>query len=270
MRRTTIHSVQNARIKAAARLRRGAHRGRQGRTLVDGVRELTHALDARVPIEEAYYCPEMCQLEPMEDLLRRLDQAACQVFQVSPDVFAKIAYGQRGEGVVGVAVPPRTRLSDLRPPANPLVAVLEGVEKPGNLGAIVRSADAAGLAAVVVTDPRTDVYNPNTIRASLGTVFSMPLCTAETAELLPWLKTAGMQICAARVDGQRLYTDVDFTGPTALVLGSEAEGLSAAWQAAGVTTMQLPMCGVADSLNVAATAAVLFYEARRQRSAGGG
>ncbi|NIL96210.1 MAG: RNA methyltransferase [Planctomycetales bacterium] len=266
MRRRTIHSPQNARIKAAARLRRGAHRARQGKTLIDGIRELNRALDAGVAIEEAFYCPDSGEIEQIGELLRRLDSTRCQVFPVRPEVLAKLAYGQRAEGPVGVAVPPQTRLHDLQLPPNPLVAVLEGVEKPGNLGAIIRTAEAAGLAAVVVADPRTDLYNPNTIRASLGTVFRMPLCTAKTDELLPWLQAAGMQICAARVDGQRLYTELDFSGPTALLLGAEATGLSDAWPAAEVVSIQIPMCGISDSLNVAATAAVLFYEAHRQRS----
>jgi TrmH family RNA methyltransferase len=266
MRFKTIHSVQNVRIKAAVRLRRGVHRARQGKTLVDGIRELTRAVSAGVSVQEAYCCRTLCEPAQVDDLLKRLDQAQCQVFEVSEEVFRKVSYGQRADGLVGVALPPRTSLSELRLPANPLIAVLEAVEKPGNLGGIVRSADAAGLAAVVVADERTDLFNPNTIRASLGTVFSMRLCTAETDQLLAWLHAAGMQIYAARVDGERLYTEVDCTGPTALVLGAEAEGLSSAWHTAGVTSIHLPMCGVADSLNVSATAAVLFYEARRQRS----
>ncbi len=168
MRRRTIHSPQNARIKAAARLRRGAHRARQGKTLIDGIRELNRALDAGVAIEEAFYCPDSGEIEQIGELLRRLDSTRCEVFPVRPEVLAKLAYGQRAEGPVGVAVPPQTRLHDLQLPPNPLVAVLEGVEKPGNLGAIIRTAEAAGLAAVVVADPRTDLYNPNPCQPGNG------------------------------------------------------------------------------------------------------
>ena len=146
------------------------------------------------------------------------------------------------------------------------MAVLEGLEKPGNVGAVLRSADGAGVDAVIVADPRTDLFNPNTIRASLGTVFGAGVCTATAAETLAWLRRLGVPIFAARPEATLDYADVDYRGGAAIVLGSEAEGLSAAWTAADVTAMRLPMRGVADSLNVSATAAVLFYEAQRQRA----
>jgi TrmH family RNA methyltransferase len=143
--------------------------------------------------------------------------------------------------------------------------VVEGVEKPGNLGAILRSADGAGLDAVVAADPRTDLYNPNAIRASLGTIFSLPLATASSAETLAWLRAHGIRTVVARVDATLLHTEADLRGPLAIVLGSEALGLTEAWSGPGVVAVRVPMLGVADSLNVAAAAAVLFYEARRQR-----
>jgi TrmH family RNA methyltransferase len=163
-----------------------------------------------------------------------------------------------------VARPPQTTLDDLRLPACPLVAVLEGVEKPGNVGAVLRSADAAGVSALIVADGGTDLYNPNTIRASLGTIFSMPVRAAPAPNVRDWLSSRQIPIFAARVDATTSYTDVDFTGPAAIVLGSEAAGLSQVWTA-GVTPIRLPMHGAADSLNVSATAAVLFYEVLRQR-----
>jgi TrmH family RNA methyltransferase len=146
------------------------------------------------------------------------------------------------------------------------VAVLEGVEKPGNVGAILRSADAAALDAVIVADGRTDLYNPNTIRASLGTVFRPNVCEATSAELLPWLQKNAVSIIAARPDAQAVYTETDLRGGVAIVLGSEAHGLSDHWRDESVTAVRLPMHGLADSLNVSTTAAVLFYEALRQRS----
>ena len=187
---------------------------------------------------------------------------------MSEAVFAKLAFGQRAEGLVGVAAVPQSRLEDLVLPACPLVAVLEGVEKPGNVGAVLRSADGAGVSALVVANPRTDLFNPNTIRASLGTIFSLPVAEATPDEVLAWLRGRGLQIVAVRVAGAVAYTEVDYRRPTAIILGSEAEGLSSLWSGEDVRPIGLPMLGVADSLNVSAAATVLFYEALRQRMAG--
>jgi TrmH family RNA methyltransferase len=165
---------------------------------------------------------------------------------------------------------PRLTLADIHfspPPRAPLIAVVEGVEKPGNLGAILRSADGAGLDAVIAADSRTDLANPNVIRASLGTIFARPVVPATTARTLAWLRANGLTIVAARVDGALDYAAQDFRGPVAIVLGAEAKGLADPWRAPDVRAVRLPMLGVADSLNVSATAAVLFYEARRQRDA---
>lgn len=167
------------------------------------------------------------------------------------------------------AIPPHG-LGDIVLPNNPLVAVLEGVEKPGNIGAVLRSADAAGVSALVLADPRTDLYNPNAIRASLGTIFSLPAAVASAEDSLAWLRTKGLQIVAARVEGSAIYTEIDYRRPMAIVLGSEADGLSPLWTADDIRAIRLPMLGAADSLNVSATAAVLFYEALRQRTALGG
>jgi TrmH family RNA methyltransferase len=142
---------------------------------------------------------------------------------------------------------------------------LEGVEKPGNVGAVLRTADAAGLSAVILADARTDLYNPNAIRASLGTIFTLPVCETTSGKLQNWLRQNGFRIVAARVDAAVPYTEVDYRGPTAILLGSEAVGLSPLWTGEGVTAVRLPMLGAADSLNVSVTAAVLFYEALRQR-----
>jgi TrmH family RNA methyltransferase len=266
---STITSPRNERIKTVTKLRRRKHRGEQQRTLIDGARELTRAIDAGVDVIEIYVCPSLCNSDESRRLSERLEELPARVFEVSSSVFGKLAYGERADGFVGVASPPETRLCDIALPDNPLVAVLEAIEKPGNLGAVVRSADAAGVSAVVVSDCQTDVFNPNVIRASLGTVFSMPVCPAATADVLPWLRSKGLRILAARVDGQSLHTEIDLTDPAAIVLGSEATGLSGEWQASDITPIRLPMLGIADSLNVSAAAAVLFYEAQRQRAGKG-
>ena len=157
-------------------------------------------------------------------------------------------------------------LADLVLPPAPLVAVLEAVEKPGNVGAVLRSADATGVSAVIVTDPATDLYNPNCIRASLGTVFSVPVCTATAQQALDWLRAQALTVYAARLDNAADYRQVRLAQRAAVVLGSEVAGLSQSWRAPDIRGLKLPMLGVADSLNISATAAVLFYEALRQRT----
>lgn len=264
---TEITSLQNPRVKAAVRLRDGRHRQHQRRILIDGTREIGRALEAGVRLLEAFVS-EPFSSDDARRLLVRLPESGVELLKVSESVFEKLAFGRRTEGIVAVASTPDALLSQLTLPDNPLVAVLEGVEKPGNVGAVLRSADAAGVNAVVVADAGTDLYNPNAIRASLGTIFTMPLAEATTAETLDWLGGRKLAVYAARVDGSLLYTEVDFRRPTAIVLGSEAEGLSPAWHAGDVTPIRLPMLGAADSLNVSAAAAVLFYEALRQRSCG--
>jgi TrmH family RNA methyltransferase len=258
-----ITSPRNEKIKAAVKLRRRKHRGRQGRTLIDGARELSRAISAGVNITEIYFCPTFCHTSESRRLLEQVDEFAMDVYEVTENVFEHLAFGERAEGFVGVAIPPESELDDLLLPENPLVVVVEGIEKPGNLGAIIRSADGAGVSAVILADQKTDIFNPNTIRASLGTVFTMPVCASPSKEVFNWLKVKGFQIAAATVDAPDSYTDVDFKIPTALILGTESTGLSAAWKE--VYPVSIPMRGVADSLNVSTSAAVLFYEAQRQR-----
>jgi TrmH family RNA methyltransferase len=263
-----ITSLQNPHVKNAARLRDRRHREKQGRILIDGARELRRAIDAGVRLIEVFVCEPLCRTEQARQLLATLPSTGAVVYSVAERVFGNLAFGERAEGVLGVAATPETTLDRLRLSEVPLIAVLEGVEKPGNVGAVLRSADAAGLSALIVADPLTDLYNPNAVRASLGTIFSMPVASATVADALRWLRRHGLTIFAARVDGSVSYTEADFRGPAAIVLGSEVQGLSTAWSGPEVTAIRLPMRGVADSLNVSATAAVLFYEALRQREAG--
>ena len=178
---------------------------------------------------------------------------------------AKLAFGDRHEGIVAVIRAPSQALDALQLPAAPLVVVVDGVEKPGNLGAVLRSADGAGADAVIAASPRTDLANPNVIRASAGTVFALPTAAAPTDDVLAFLRERGIRPIAARVDATRPYTDADLTGAVAIVLGTEAEGLGPAWSGGDIETVRLPMHGIADSLNVSVTAAILLYEARRQR-----
>ncbi len=260
-----ITSAQNPRIKAAAKLRDARQRQKQNRTLIDGARELRRALKAGFPLVEIYFDPSSCQSEDAQAVLEFREQSSCQWMEVPTAIMEKITFGQRAEGVVGVAEIPSLRLADLQVSPDALVAVVEGIEKPGNLGAVLRSADGAGVEAIIVADPCTDAYNPNAIRASLGTIFHVPLAVASTSETLQWLNDQEFHVLAARVDGAVDYAAVEYQGRTAIALGSEADGLSAAWQGSDIQGVQIPMKGIADSLNVSATAVVLFYEAVRQR-----
>jgi TrmH family RNA methyltransferase len=183
-----------------------------GRFIVDGAREITRALQAGIVPVEAFICNELADSAEGKQAVQLIHGGCAEIFHVSPDVYAKLAYGERDDGVVVVAEAPRRRVGHLTLPASPLVAVLEGVEKPGNVGAILRSADAAGIDAVIIADGGTDLYNPNTIRASLGTVFRPNVCAATTAETIAWLHQQAMPIYAARPDAQLLYTEVDFRG----------------------------------------------------------
>jgi TrmH family RNA methyltransferase len=260
-----ITSLQNQRVKDAAKLRERRERRKQGRILIDGAREIRLAIEGRVELSEVFVCESLCHSSDCLRLLEQLATLPIQQSRVAAAVFEKLAFGDRAEGVLAVAKTPQRQLSDLVLPRSPLVAVLEGTEKPGNIGAVLRSADAAGVSALIVADPRTDLFNPNTIRASLGTIFTVPVCCAPASEVRDWLVEHRLGIFAARVDAKTLYTDADFKRPAAIVLGSEAEGLSSIWSGPNVTPLRLPMRGRSDSLNVSATAAVLFYEALRQR-----
>lgn len=261
-----ITSPQNQRVKDAAKLRERRQREKQRRILIDGVRELRRAIEAGVELREVFVCETLCRTAEARQLLDALGSTSAEILPVTPEVFAKLAFGERAEGVLGVANTPGARLDKFKFPAGALVAVVEEIEKPGNLGAVLRSADAAGLSAVIAAGHGVDLYNPNVIRASLGTIFTLPVAAATAEEALQWLAERNFRIFAARVDAIQLYTDVSFTGDAAIVLGSEAEGLSSVWLGENVTPIKLPMRGAADSLNISAAAAILFYEALRQRA----
>ena len=260
-----ITSAANPRIRAAAALRDRGERESTGLTVIDGARELRRALDAGVEIVEAFVCDPMLAGEDARVALTALRAGVAPVHQTSPNAFARLAFGNRAEGLVAVIRAPSLDLAHLEPPDDALIVVLEGVEKPGNVGAVLRTADGAGADAVIAASPRTDMTNPNVIRASAGTVFTMPVAAAPTGHVLDWLRGRGVRVLAARVEASLPYTQADMAGPVAFVLGAEDRGLSDAWDGPGVEAVHLPMRGVADSLNVSVTAAILLYEARRQR-----
>lgn len=261
-----ISSVHNPRLRRAAALRERRARDESGLTLVDGVREIERALAGGVRPVELF--ADAARLDGhgrrVLDLAR---EHGAVILPTAGPALDRLAYGGRSEGLVAVVAVPDLAVAGLDLPPDPLVVVLEGVEKPGNLGAVLRSADAARADAVVAADPRTDLYNPNAIRASLGAIFALPLASGSSGEVQAELARRGIAIVAARVDAGRLYTEVDLRGPVAIVLGSEADGLSGRWPSPPALAVRLPMLGVGDSLNVSVAAAVLLYEARRQRGA---
>lgn len=263
---TTITSLQNARVKDAVRLRDRRGREKQKRIIIDGAREVLRAIESNAQIVELFVCRELCQNEDCRQAIEIAAQLKIDLIEVSTHVFEKLAFGHRSEGIIAIASTPERNLLDLSLEENPLVVVLDNIEKPGNLGAVIRSADGAGASAVIASNLRTDLFNPNAIRASLGTIFSTPVVAATVVETQKWLTDRGLTSYAADADGDVEYSQVDLTQPAAIVLGSEARGLSTDWRNDQIETMRLPMLGIADSLNLSATAAVLLYESLRQRS----
>jgi len=261
-----LTSLQNTRVRQAQRLRSKRGRQQQGKIIIDGGREILRAANAGCQIIEVFLCPEWSEAAGSESLCQQVIDHGLPIVSVTETIMQRLAYGDRTDGLVAVALAPApTPLSTWDPPSEGLVAVLEKVEKPGNVGALIRTADASGVTALVLADAASDLYSPNTIRASIGTVFSFPVFQATAESTLSWLQQHEFQIWACQVDGKTEYHAVDWQGKAALVLGSEAYGLTPVWNTEGVDSVVLPMLGTADSLNVSITGAVLFYEALRQR-----
>lgn len=260
-----ITSRQNPRIKQACTLRSRAARDDSNTTLVYGVRESQRALELDARPHCVFWCERHFRSGEAPSVVRTLNESGAESLSVSADVFEKLAYGDRMDGVVAVFETHTRSIAELQIPKRPLVAVLEGIEKPGNLGAILRSADGAGVDAVVVVDPVVDLFNPNAIRTSVAAVFQPNIAVATVAETMAWLKDCGIAAYATRPEASKRYYAADFTDGAAIVFGSEAQGLTNAWQSDVVTAVSIPMLGSADSLNVSTAAAILFYEARRQR-----
>jgi TrmH family RNA methyltransferase len=260
-----ISSRHNPRFRDAVALRDARPRRERGLTLIDGAREIERAVAAGARVDEVWVARERVRSQEGRQALAAVEAAGAPIVDATPELLARLAYGERDEGIVAIVATPRLDLDDLNLPAAPLVAIVESVEKPGNLGAIVRSADGAGVDAVIAVDPASDPWSPNAIRASIGTVFSVPIAIARAEDAQAYLERHGVRVVAADPDGVAPYHAVDLTGPVAIVLGAEAEGLSDAWRSDRIARVRVPMHGAADSLNVSATAAVLMFEARRQR-----
>ena len=262
-----ITSLHNPRVKEALQLRDRKGREQQKRLIIDGRRELACALAAGFVISEVFVHSATSEDSDGMALREELERLDVRIWEVSAEPFRKLSFGNRDEGFVAIALPRHPDLARFKPPPQAGLIVLDGVEKPGNVGAILRTADATGVAAMILTNPGTDIYNPNIIRASLGAVFTLPVFVAAVPLLRNWLREHQVASFTARVDGATPYDQHDFRGSTAFILGSEAAGLDAQWAGEELTSMYLPMLGRIDSLNVSNTAAVLLYEMVRQRRA---
>jgi TrmH family RNA methyltransferase len=260
-----ITSLQNPRLKRLVRLRDRRPRDEERAFLIEGYREVRRALERKVALGELYYSPGWFLGENEPALLSEAESAGTKLFELSKDAFAKVAYRERPDGILAVAPQWRRTLSDIALPADPLLLVVEAIEKPGNLGTILRSADAAGCDAVIVCDPVTDIFNPNVVRASTGVLFSLPCVVEEGIAVLAWLRDRGIRAVATTPAAPMLYTDSDLRGPLAVIMGSEQFGLSDLWLKGADQCVRIPMAGQADSLNVAMAALVTLFEAVRQR-----
>ncbi|HEY4245603.1 MAG TPA: RNA methyltransferase [Lacunisphaera sp.] len=281
-----ITSLQNPRVKQLVKLRDRRDRDEAGLFLVEGYRQIRRALEKNTRLLELYFSPDLFLGENEPALIEQARQAGAQLFELSKEAFAKCAYRDRPDGLLAVAPQWKLSLNDLAvaggadpgsdtdgpgsaPPTTkktPFLLIVESIEKPGNLGTILRSADAAGVDAVIVCDAVTDVFNPNVVRSSTGVLFSVPIVVTDSATVHAWLIEKGIRIVATTPDTPNIYTKVDLTGPLAIVMGSEQYGLSKFWLKESNLLVRIPMAGQADSLNVAMATIITLFEAVRQRN----
>lgn len=259
-----ITSTRNQKILDILRLEKRREREQQGLFLVEGYKEARMAFKTGYTVHSIFFCPEIIPSQRIEEMIQLANYSG-DIYEVTPEVYARIAYRENSEGVCLLAKTRFESLHQMHLPDNPLLIVLESIEKPGNIGAILRTADAAGVHAVIVCDPRTDIYNPNVVRASRGCLFIVPTIVCSNEEALSFLREKGIYVFAAALPAQKFYHETDFTKPAAIVMGTESEGLSDFWLRKADELIKIPMAGEADSLNVSTSAAIIVYEARRQR-----
>jgi len=254
----TLTSAQNPKIKSLLALQEKSKlRREKGLFVLEGAREFEHCLECGYEAVEVFFCPEILGCE--------LPHTNAKYYSIPPHLYEKIAYRGGTEGVIAVLKCKCHSLSDIKLSKNPLVTVLESVEKPGNLGAVLRTADAAGADAVVICDPLTDLYNPNLIRSSLGGIFTCQCVAATSEDTIKWLKDNGIRILTAQLQDSSLYYDTDMKCGTAIIIGTESTGLTDTWRKAADAHIRIPMLGRLDSLNASVSASILLYEAVRQR-----
>ncbi len=262
----SITSPQNPKIKFAQSLRKPSVRRKENLFLIEGCREIRLAMQAGYRFHTLIVCcgddqPGDTEINDIAGILT--GQAV--IIETSKNVFGKLAYREGSGGLLAIAHQKKTTLSEIKPGTNPLVLVAESIEKPGNLGAMLRTADAAGVDAVIVCDSGTDIYNPNVVRSSLGTIFTVPVVCCSSGEAISWLKKMNIKIYATALTASRPYNTADFTSPSAIVSGAEATGVSLVWQENSDSNIIIPMFGKVDSMNVSVATSVVLYEALRQR-----
>ena len=262
----SITSLQNARIKNLVKLRNRRPRDRQSVFIGEGFRAISRALESGIAPEEVYFCPDCFLGQNEVPLLEETRKKGSELFELSKDAFEKVAYRDRPEGILGVFKQWNYELDDIPLSETPFLLVVESIEKPGNLGTILRSADAAGVDAVICCDPITDLFNPNVVRSSTGVLFTMPTVMTSSKATIEWLIEKRIRSAATTPHARKLHTQSDLTGPLAIVMGSEQFGLSETWLAACSNKVKIPMAGQADSLNVAMATLITLFEAVRQRA----
>lgn len=261
-----ITSTQNPKIKSLLALQqKSSERRKAGLFVLEGAREFLHCVHSGYEPQTIFYCPEILQGYEGEAEIMSLTKSV-NSFEISANVYNRVAYRGSTEGIIAEMKAKSLKLSDLNLPENPLIIVLERVEKPGNLGAVLRSADAAAADAVIVCDPLTDLFNPNLIRSSIGAIFTVPTVACSSEECIAFLKEKGIRILTAQLQDSHLYYDTDMTCGSAIVMGTESTGLTNIWRNAADAHIRIPMKGKLDSLNVSVSAAILLFEAVRQRS----
>lgn len=259
-----ITSVQNPKIKNLKRLEKAGERKAQNTILIEGVREVVLAQRAGYAIQSIFICPEIIK-EQTEYPLAEV-QANVSTHIITPQVYQSLTYRETTEGVIALATPKLHTLQNIKLTANPLLLVIEAVEKPGNLGAMLRTSDAAGADAVIICDSKTDLYNPNVIRSSLGTVFTNTIAVCSSSEAIAFVKERNITLYAAELQARQFHYQQNLSKPTAFVVGAESTGLSTAWLTAADQKIKIPMLGKIDSLNVSVSAGILLFEAVRQRA----
>lgn len=263
-----ITSFQNPRIKSLVKLRNRRHRD-SGGVLIEGYKAVLLALENDFKVTEIYYCPELYLGSNEDSLVNRAVEGGAKAFETTPEIFKKIAYRDRPEGIIAITQQFHRLLQELPVNDHSLYLVAEAIEKPGNLGTMLRTADAAGVEGVIICDLITDIYNPNVVRASIGTLFTVPIAHCTTEEFFAWKKKHGITLLATTPSADKVFTDVDMTGKVALAVGTEQVGLPDNWIDSAEQKVLIPMYGQADSLNAAASATLVMYEAVRQRRAKG-
>jgi TrmH family RNA methyltransferase len=258
-----LTSLQNQRIKNFQHLQKASERRGQNVFIVEGLNEIRKAVKKGYHFRSVFFYPELISASELFSLLGEV--AVNEIFEVSKAVYEKIAYRENSGGVVVLAEPKKHGLELLKLPENPLVVVLESVEKPGNLGALLRTADAAGVDAFIVCDPQTDLYNPNVVRSSIGCVFTVPIAVADSASAIDWLKKKNIRIYCTYLQAAVPYHTINYRGASAIVMGTESTGLTRRWTDVADQNIIIPMRGEADSMNVSVAAAIVIFEACRQR-----